>query len=704
MNGRRPTPRSSLQFKDVYHLDAEHDVAICVDLGMSNTAVAVFAPGRTLPRESFSYIDVRERMIASTEAASDTSEDGDTGEAAVEAYAATDAATGEGGVVEIDAAAEEGDTIARAIATDELLQARLESERLRQEMETLRERVRTSERTREQLAEELAGARRRLSAPAPQLEQLNDEFSALQEMLDEERRRSEDLKRRLELAEERERSTTEEWEQRFQREVDRLEARETSLKRSSELLDERMDSLEERERSFMEHELSTMERMRDREEELEAERRELEGIRLALENQHNAGTMASPYEAVVLNPRLWEPHEPRPPQRLETALIRSEEFYKVPQLGAGDPPLFYEATLVRTILAEIAKPRSRLIILAGPPGTGKSSLVRAMCRLLNYDLDPSDEEDRAVLDAVFCLQPVSPAWLTPSNLLGWYSEIDGNFHKTPFWEFLARATKHAANVAPEQRRPFFACLDEFNLARPEHYLAELLAQMEAPGPDPRIPVASEKYGGAADVRLPQNVKLFATVNVDTSSHLLSPKVLDRALYLTVSPSWPALRQHLSDQLASIRGGDGGEATLGALDQLRDILLPIEEREGLVYNLYALAEAGQAPFGHRVLDMALEHAGRYVALYPPQGAEEELRDYAQGLVDDLLCGFFLPKLPSGDEVAATGYAEQLGTFGAKCEDWVGGGGRALSVLSQLRSQYRSGQMAWATRFGLPEAEE
>ncbi len=96
----------------------------------------------------------------------------------------------------------------------------------------------------------------------------------------------------------------------------------------------------------------------------------------------------------------------------------------------------------------------------------------------------------------------------------------GSFVSTPFLEFLLRASR------PENaNRAFFLCLDEMNLARVEHYFAEILSAMETAGreltlPDGRI------------ARLPANLFLTGTLNLDEATHSLSRKVLDRANTLT----------------------------------------------------------------------------------------------------------------------------------------------------------------------------
>ena len=79
---------------------------------------------------------------------------------------------------------------------------------------------------------------------------------------------------------------------------------------------------------------------------------------------------------------------------------------------------------------------------------------------------------------------VRPDWHANEDLLGYLPPFPGSrFSSTAASEFIRSASIEADAAAAEQRtpRPFHLCLDEMNLARPEHYLAELLSKMEVPG-------------------------------------------------------------------------------------------------------------------------------------------------------------------------------------------------------------------------------
>ena len=147
-------------------------------------------------------------------------------------------------------------------------------------------------------------------------------------------------------------------------------------------------------------------------------------------------------------------------------------------------------------------------LLSGLTGTGKTRLTSLFAEALTGS------------DAQYRLLPVRPDWADSAPLLGYVNLLagsgSGRYVSTPFAEFLQRAAQ------PENAyRAFFLCLDELNLARVEHYLAEILSAMETPTreillPDGRV------------LRLPANFFLSGTLNLDEATYALSRKVLDRA--------------------------------------------------------------------------------------------------------------------------------------------------------------------------------
>jgi hypothetical protein len=170
---------------------------------------------------------------------------------------------------------------------------------------------------------------------------------------------------------------------------------------------------------------------------------------------------------------------------------------------------------------ELAVKESRLVVLAGPSGTGKTRLAL---------------EAAAELGAVSALVAVRPDWHANEDLLGYLPPFPGSrFASTAASEFIRSAGIEAEAAAAEQRprRPFHLCLDEMNLARPEHYLAELLSKMEVPGGRVTFHSGGAEVGFPPEVGYPPNLVIIGTVNLDETTLPISAKILDRAAYLVV---------------------------------------------------------------------------------------------------------------------------------------------------------------------------
>ena len=175
--------------------------------------------------------------------------------------------------------------------------------------------------------------------------------------------------------------------------------------------------------------------------------------------------------------------------------------------------LYYTIDIVRQVFAGMAT--SKLIILEGISGTGKTSLAIAMGKFFSHDS---------------ALVPVQPSWKDRSELLGYYNEFTKKFNESEFLKALYVATyRKDLNVI---------ILDEMNLARIEYYFAEFLSVMEmkekenwvidlistSDGNDPKHIEEGKLY-------IPQNIVFFGTANNDDSTFTISDKVYDRAISL-----------------------------------------------------------------------------------------------------------------------------------------------------------------------------
>ena len=138
----------------------------------------------------------------------------------------------------------------------------------------------------------------------------------------------------------------------------------------------------------------------------------------------------------------------------------------------------------------------------------------------------------------YAVIPVRPDWVDNRGLLGYFNPLTNEYSTTPFLLCLLDAQAEVERAKKEGRHPhpFFVVLDEMNLARVEHYFSDFLSALES---DEAIPLhdseAIEEGQNQPEVprclKVPANVFFTGTVNVDETTYMFSPKVLDRAFTL-----------------------------------------------------------------------------------------------------------------------------------------------------------------------------
>ncbi|MBV5340265.1 MAG: AAA family ATPase [Deltaproteobacteria bacterium] len=184
---------------------------------------------------------------------------------------------------------------------------------------------------------------------------------------------------------------------------------------------------------------------------------------------------------------------------------------------------FSREVLARYYLSLKTKP---FVILSGISGTGKTKIAQLFASYICQE-DIKDEAGKRV-----AFVSVRPDWMDNKGLLGYYNILDEKYHSTKVLDLLLEAQDH-----PE--KPYFVILDEMNLAKVEHYFSDFLSVLESRTPDnPQgegIQLHSRELAETLDDRIvpgslnvPANVFFAGTVNVDESTYMFSPKVLDRA--------------------------------------------------------------------------------------------------------------------------------------------------------------------------------
>jgi MoxR-like ATPase len=166
------------------------------------------------------------------------------------------------------------------------------------------------------------------------------------------------------------------------------------------------------------------------------------------------------------------------------------------------------------------------VILSGLSGTGKTLLA------IQYALTVHGFTSMDARDPLLFVCPVRPEWTDPSGLTGYEDRLSDRYVVPPFLEALLVATANPAS-------PVFVILDEMNLARVEYYFSDVLSAVESRHElqlhSSGVPMEGSTGGEVpAHLRVPPNLFLIGTINVDETTSTLSDKVLDRAVVIDMS--------------------------------------------------------------------------------------------------------------------------------------------------------------------------
>jgi hypothetical protein len=151
------------------------------------------------------------------------------------------------------------------------------------------------------------------------------------------------------------------------------------------------------------------------------------------------------------------------------------------------------------------------VILTGLSGSGKTKLAQAFVQWICQD------------ESQYRIIPVGADWTNREPLLGYPNGLNPKEYVKPDSGVLDLIIQ--ANKQPDL--PHFLILDEMNLSHVERYFADFLSVMES---KEEIPLHSGEFENGVDAKLkiPSNLFIIGTVNIDETTNMFSPKVLDRA--------------------------------------------------------------------------------------------------------------------------------------------------------------------------------
>lgn len=184
--------------------------------------------------------------------------------------------------------------------------------------------------------------------------------------------------------------------------------------------------------------------------------------------------------------------------------------------AASQLKLYYTTEMIRIFVSALAS--TKLIILQGISGTGKTSLAYAWGKFLKHDS---------------CIASVQPSWRDRTELFGYFNEFTKKFNETEVLKEMY--------VAGYTDDVYTVILDEMNISRVEYYFAEMLSILEMPNKDewiveivPSAWKSDPKHLMEGKLKIPPNMWYIGTINNDDSTFMVTDKVYDRAMPIDIN--------------------------------------------------------------------------------------------------------------------------------------------------------------------------
>lgn len=279
----------------------------------------------------------------------------------------------------------------------------------------------------------------------------------------------------------------------------------------------------------------------------------------------------------------YTPPAPKSRGNSEPLLALSEPAIEVQVDSTADVPVLLPANWIISLATK------GFLLVSGPSGTGKTRIARDIARSLDYSLEAKHAATLVACRPATCMGfvAVGSDWTDGTPLIGFRNFFgsprvvadDSSNERTTnesWYPPVALRLMLRASAHPDQ--PHFLILDEMNLSHVERYFGSFLSIMEAnrglsqQGKMPLVdsenlkliaatlrhegqhPLEAESAEDLADhgqgLSIPDNLFIIGTVNVDETTYMFSPKVLDRAHVLEMVAPNPSdcLRGSQSDRL------------------------------------------------------------------------------------------------------------------------------------------------------------
>ena len=267
------------------------------------------------------------------------------------------------------------------------------------------------------------------------------------------------------------------------------------------------------------------------------------------------------------------------------------------------------------------------IILTGLSGSGKTKLAEA------FSLWISESPTQ------YQMVSVGADWTNREPLLGFPNALEpGKYVKpdTGVLDLILRAIKD------EARRPYFLILDEMNMSHVERYFADFLSAMESTEGEITLHPNGDEWAECdvpEKLKLPENLFIIGTVNIDETTYMFSPKVLDRANVIEFRVSKDEMKSYFEDsRLLNMAALKSVGASMGR-SFVESAVSDIEPKGNLGNTFIPFFEELQkvgSEFGYRTAS----EIGRFVSICTKLSKTHMSRDQ---IIDAAIMQKLLPKV-------------------------------------------------------------
>ena len=266
------------------------------------------------------------------------------------------------------------------------------------------------------------------------------------------------------------------------------------------------------------------------------------------------------------------------------------------------------------------------VILTGLSGSGKTKLAEAF----SLWISESSEQYQMV--------SVGADWTNREPLLGFPNALEpGKYVKpdTGVLDLLLRASKN-------ETRPYFLILDEMNMSHVERYFADFLSAMESTEGEISLHPDGEEWGDCdipSTIVLPKNLFIIGTVNIDETTYMFSPKVLDRANVIEFRVSSSEMEQYLTNPKVldmDVLKAQGASMGSSFLDGAKSPVIISSSLSSKLLPFFNELQLIGSEFGYRTAS----EIGRFITICSEMSKEKMNEDK---VIDAAIMQKLLPKL-------------------------------------------------------------